>query len=161
MGSLPGMGTRRPLLRRIRSGSALLAGAVVVLAGCGGQPGGGTQSASSSSTTTRSPASSNESPAAPSRSGRLQRCPDVKLDVIDAGASGAPRVADKIIATGVSCTQAAALVRAMGTLPDLNPSPRPFPNSGFECRVRTVEDGPPSGHYVCTRDGALVTWVVS
>ena len=67
-------------------------------------------------------------------------------------------MATRITAAGATCAQATSLIRAVAARHNFVSGPRRFSNGGYHCRVRTDETGLPTGYYVCTRDGVVVTW---
>jgi hypothetical protein len=67
-------------------------------------------------------------------------------------------MATGIVATGVTCTEATALVRTVRDQHNFVSGPRSFTAAGWACTVVTEDVSIPVGHYSCARGDAEVTW---
>lgn len=67
-------------------------------------------------------------------------------------------IAADITARGASCAEAFELVERVSDDHNFYSGPRRFTSGRFQCTVKTVDDGLPTGHYACNAGDARVTW---
>jgi hypothetical protein len=144
----------------LRPASVIAVVAVLVLAGCGDED----ESASVGAQGTPPPSSSppatattvGPSTAVTPTSATAPRCANVSFS------SDTEDVATDIRSTGLSCTEAEALVRKLGALVSSPTGPSRVESDGFVCTrlsVRSGDHGPPLGTFDCTNAGTKVTFV--